>query len=126
MQPSAYKDIPVCRADVGDPVIIKAHLQETFSKARALCKDGIFDSETAAHFAESRQPTTIQNFTSTPVAIDPSHTARTGAYLLDLGSWMSLQSTVENIFADEEALVRKIEDTWNVYDSMIFRRNCDR
>jgi hypothetical protein len=50
--------------------------------------------------------------------------------LLDLGAWMSLQSAVEKHFRgtqnDQEALARKIEETWNVYDSTVFRRIYDR
>ena len=38
--------------------------------------------------------------------------------LLDLGAWMSLQSAVEKHFRgtqnDQEALARKIEETWNI------------
>jgi hypothetical protein len=43
---------------------------------------------------------------------------------------MSLQSAVETHFRgtqnDQEALARKIEETWNDYDSMVFRRIYDR
>ena len=50
--------------------------------------------------------------------------------LLDLGAWMSLQSAVEKHFRetqnDQEALARKIEETWNVFDSTVFRRIFDR
>ena len=50
--------------------------------------------------------------------------------LLDLGAWMSLQSAVEKHFRgtqnDQEALARKIEETWNIYDSTVFRRIYDR
>jgi hypothetical protein len=50
--------------------------------------------------------------------------------LLDLGVWMSLQSAVEKKFRgtrnDEEALARKVEQTWDAYDSAVFRRVYDR
>jgi hypothetical protein len=50
--------------------------------------------------------------------------------LLNLGAWMSLQSAVEKHFRgtqnDQEALARKIEETWNDYDSTVFRRIYDR
>ena len=43
---------------------------------------------------------------------------------LDLGAWMSLQSAVEKQFRgsrnDSKALVKKIEETWALYDSSIF------
>ena len=43
---------------------------------------------------------------------------------------MSLQSAVEKHFRgtqnDQEALARKIEETWNIYDSTVFRRIYDR
>jgi hypothetical protein len=105
-KPSAYEYIPLCPVDVVGPVIIKDHSQEKYRKARDLGRElhQSFDSETAALFAESRQPTTTQSFTSTPVIVDTSQNSDAPNLITpDHGTecpsnWLSMQNISEMLY----------------------------